>query len=987
MRKLLVLLLVLALLLLSPLLAMRSEKTLLALATWGVDRFTDLRLVLRNPVLRPLEGIVSAREIHLYPKGSDGPPLLTVLDLSGRISVGDLYAANLRHSSLRARELTVYVSDRDETSDPQPRQWLRYARWLPQALDIEQVHVVNASDEVFIFPLQKVVGRLTDRDHYNLRAQAQYAGEPLGLELGLSAVRSATRFVGLDLSATAKAPVSGSEVRVEGELRGGREDFNYSFTLDADYTELASFMRGFRAQPRLRGALQVHALMQGDTDGFTLSDASFRLDNSPEYQLNASGRLEYRFADSSSSLQLEADGELDSMETLLDWVDIDLSPLGRASGSASITGSLAHPVVENLQLSSQSDSGLTVHVSGKIDPNIQKATENRIQLDIAGPELSVLSHWTGKLPFEPGPFKAQGTLISTGDKTSLQDIVANLGREDDVRLKLTGSIAGFDPAKKAGLARVEGADLKLWLAAPDSILLRQYWDKPIPGGFKLDGHIDLKGTGEDLPISGGEFTASAEGIRLTAVPTGGALRPLQQPLLDKLRSSLALEADSTADFSVLAGQDIPPLGKLSGTAKLVQDGTVFRLDDVALALAGSGVSATATGALPDFADPAKTTLEARFRMLDADQLEAATGLRIQPGEGSLSLATSANSSQLSARLRAGQTRFTASGDLSYAKGSLNGLRLAISSPDIRLRDIGLQAEAEAGSTYRPAANLEKVDFSKRLEKLLQKAPAYPTDVTIDVDHIVGKNTNIKGLHLQLTGESRRYTLRRMSVGYGNTEAEVRGIIDLNTSPPYASLAGEALALPLSTLSRDLGIDFYITGEANINGGFTARGTTGKELLANLNGSMAVALEDSVIEGAAYDVLATDLLAWFYSGAALEKSTRIDCTMASFKLADGVAKADDVYIETSKMVATGKAKLDFGKEQMDVEITPRSKLRDLQVPSSVKLKGEFKKPRVIVSPIAAAFDATFEFISLVPQMARKIFGVKRDSGEHRPCSAG
>ena len=85
MRKLLIAVLLLSVLLALPLLAMRSERALIAISHWAVETFTDYRLNLVHPVLRPFERNVAAAEIHLYPKADDAPPFLTVLDFNGKV--------------------------------------------------------------------------------------------------------------------------------------------------------------------------------------------------------------------------------------------------------------------------------------------------------------------------------------------------------------------------------------------------------------------------------------------------------------------------------------------------------------------------------------------------------------------------------------------------------------------------------------------------------------------------------------------------------------------------------------------------------------------------------------------------------------------------------------------------------------------------------------------------------------------------------------
>ena len=79
--------------------------------------------------------------------------------------------------------------------------------------------------------------------------------------------------------------------------------------------------------------------------------------------------------------------------------------------------------------------------------------------------------------------------------------------------------------------------------------------------------------------------------------------------------------------------------------------------------------------------------------------------------------------------------------------------------------------------------------------------------------------------------------------------------------------------------------------------------------------------------------------------------------------------------------------DLVREKMDITITPRSKSRQFQVPSSIRLRGSFEDPKATVSPVAAAFDAYAELITLLPRMVINMFGGKSDRNKSkRPCEA-
>ena len=127
---------------------------------WAVNTFTDLRLELSRPVIKPFSGLASASEIHLYPETGDGPPFLSVLNFKGDVNVMDIYRGTLAESKLTASQVTIYISSND-SSKPSPVKSLKHLRWLPEELEIGRLHFITAAEETLIFPLQYIVGKKT----------------------------------------------------------------------------------------------------------------------------------------------------------------------------------------------------------------------------------------------------------------------------------------------------------------------------------------------------------------------------------------------------------------------------------------------------------------------------------------------------------------------------------------------------------------------------------------------------------------------------------------------------------------------------------------------------------------------------------------------------------------------------------------------------------------------------------------------------------
>ena len=1048
-------------------LALSSERFLVASLHWAAGHFADLTLNLREPRINLLSGELSAAEIHFVPRGTDGPALLSVLDFSASTRVGDLVRGDLIHSTVRARQLIIYVSENDDTEDPSPMEWLHYLGWLPHKLELEQAHLISASTGTFVFPLKGVRSERVDPTRYVATADALYDGEPLELSLELDAITTASRFTSLKMKGEFRAPESGSQIRIDGELSGTAKTFQYDFTMDGNYQDVEALLAGFESPLALEGSLKVSARMQGNGQGFVLSDATLILDNRPAYAFEAGGRLDYQLS-GESRLDLVAAGDMASLDYLTEWWDLDLRDLGRAQASLRLTGSLGHPLIDQFILRTQHEGGLVINISGTgyvpgMGPEVGTELVNEIRFDAYGPSLSVLEPWLGSLPVDTGAWRSSGRLLGNREHTAAEDLIIETGNQETVELRAEGRIGNIVGAFTDGLPGLDNVQLKATAYTPDTKYLSALLHKDLPQDHKFEAVVPLAGSGDRLEAKDANLEVTAPGLKATLDITHAVILPGEDEPVRDVSGELVISVEDTSVLSAYTEGDtaIPALGAIRLSGQLQQHDSVFRLQGIqggiktdagleistrgqiaelntlsglSLATQFSGLSIgetlshliedfdypaplglvqgrftlikrlenwdikklelnmpdidgpmvlSATGDLNDVTHFPTANLVSDYQIRDPELVRALLGVPLSPLAGRLSFKTAPGKLTFSNHTRIGRNALDLAGIIMHGEDSINSLRAVLSTPHLYLQDLGMQLSVPEDKEQ----NSERAESGDRLEKLLETPPPYPTDVSVNIDQITGSDTEIQGMHVHITGENRRYTLRRFSMDYAHATAEVRGIIDLNPRPPALSLAGEAIAVPLLSVSRDLGVESDVTGTVTARGGITASGISSEALVSTLQGNVAFALEDATIKGAAYDILATDLLEWIYSGAAMETSTTLDCIMARFDLERGLARSDSLYIETPKMVATGKAMFDLVGKKMDVTVTPMSKSRAFQVPSSVRIKGDMSNPTPIVSPVTAVMDAYTQAVTLVPRLTLKLFGVeKKTKKQRRPCEA-
>ena len=1048
-------------------LALSSERLVVASLHWAASYFADLTLELRDPRVNVLSGQLSASEIHLIHRGTDGPALLSVLDFSASTRIGDIARGDLVHSTVRAESVVIYFSEDDDTEDPSPLEWLQYLSWLPHKLELEQAHLIKASTGTFVFPLTGLRGDRVEPTRYVATADALYDGEPLELTFQLSAITTSSRITRLSMNGEFLAPESGSQIKVDGELGGTAKAFQYDFSVDGAYQDIGALLAGFERAMALEGSLQISARMQGDGEGFILSDAALILDNRPAYAFEAGGKLEYQFS-GDSSLDLVAAGDMASLDYLLEWWDLDLRNLGRAQASVKLKGSLEHPLIDQFIVQTQHREGLVVNVSGTsyvpgLGPEAGIEAKNEIRFDAYGPTVSVLEPWLGSVPVDPGAWRSSGRLLGNRKHITAQDLIIETGSRETVKLRAEGHIGNIVPAFTEGLPGLHDVQVTVKGYTSDTKHLGALLDRDLPPAHKVEATIQVSGSGAELQAKDGSLAVTAPGIKATLDIKHADILPAEENPVRGISGDLRLMVDNTSVLSTYIGEKtvIPPAGPLSLSGQLQQRDNIFKLQGIQGAVrsdagleistrgqianlaALSGLSLatrfkglevgetlrymiddfeypkplgllqgsftlerrqdnwdiknlelntpetagplvlTASGDLRDVANFPSANLVSDYQVRDPDLVRALIGVPLNPLNGRVMFTTAPGELNLSNRTRIGRNELGLDGVITHDKVGINSIRAVLNTPHLYLQDLGMQLSSPGDeSTQR-----EKKQGESRLETLLETPPPYPTDISINIDRITGSASEIQGMNVHITGENRRYTLRRFSMDYAYTSAEVRGIIDLNPTPPALSLAGEAIAIPLLSLSRDLGVESDVTGTVTLRGGITASGISSEALLSTLGGNVAFALEDATVQGAAYDVLATDFLEWIYSGAALETSTTLDCIMARFDLDSGLARSDSLYVETPKMVATGKAKFDLVRKTMDVTVTPMSKSRALQVPSSVRIKGDMSNPTPIVSPVTAVMDAYAQAVTLVPRLTLKLFGLsKKTKKQRRPCEA-
>lgn len=907
-----------------------------------------LQLVDASLTWRPFH--LTAAQLLISPDDASSPPLfaLQALEVSG--SVLDWLSGETT-GRLRAANLSVYIDEKAPSGRPQASTLLEPLLLFPSRIDIDTLHLVSRGDDVWIFPLLNLSAEKREGGAIAAIATTTATKNTLVLEALLT---PRTRF-GVVQAVDIKAGVLGrggqNALTLAGQVRGVDDNLFYDLALTGEYANVGDFLTAFDENAiALEGQLSVAGQLTGNLDELELTFERLAVENGEDYELQVQGSMR-QAGDASPTLAVTATGSMAGTASLPILPAAVRERLGTSAVSLRVRGTLADPLIDRAELYATTPGGieLTATTSAlKANPQDLEATIGAaaVQVTVGAQSSAAIGSFLERdlPPF--GAWSLAGTLHNDRGIYRISDLEGSAALHDNASLTISGDVGSI--ARRDDLLQIRAMDLELAL---DDAGDGSWWQAH--GGMSAAGLLPRRGS---LSLRGGISDASTlQGVDLSMQFSGLSLQgmadsPAWVPVPLTMNGAMHLSR-ATSDWHL---HDVNLEGAFT--------------DDTQLALSGSisGIPETPTADLT---------------------LALSNGGYALPSPASVGL----RSNRITAQLRLRERYATVLGEIStphapiqtvmsadLENGVLSSITADLYTARLDLADVSLRLNAAHAETD-VSAETPAFDWHSLL-------PPIPVHATVRIDELYGTETAIDSLVVDIDADAQRYLLKQFDMRYAKGSLQLRGLADMTGTEPALSIAGLGVRVPLAALTRDLGLTQNTRGNLSVRGGLAATGTDLAMLTSSLNGRLALALDHAVVSGAAYDLLMSNLLAWLAVGAN-EKTTTFDCSMAQFDLHDGIASSDSLYIETPRMVATGKARLDLPGDALDVRLEPRSRSRTFQFPSAVKVGGSLSAPTVSVSPLQSTADAAAQALLLLPSLTLKLFGIgNNDEGLIGPCEA-
>lgn len=437
--------------------------------------------------------------------------------------------------------------------------------------------------------------------------------------------------------------------------------------------------------------------------------------------------------------------------------------------------------------------------------------------------------------------------------------------------------------------------------------------------------IDMEGRYQDLDVRmRGSLGAPA---RLTA---GGPL-------------PLDLTAETGGAKLTMKGQAAEPLGTARPDLQIEAAGESLALLGEALGVEGLPADAYRLGG----------------RLTGGGERFSLEGLSLEIGEsdlaGTVSLALTGPRPKLSGRVNGALL------DLAALTGGASG-----------------KGDEEEGSYVFPATplpldGLEAIDLD-----LAFKVGTLRLDEALELSTVEGS--------LQAADGSLDLRVAKARLAGGSLAAKAR--IDASDGPPPVDLELKAEGVDYGRLLADLDVAQGVSGKADLAARLRGRGGSPRAIASSLSGDLEVVGGEGRIADSTLEVAGGGLQDLVQPWTERGEDMRLNCALARFDLADGIATSRVMLLDTDAVTLGGEGTVDLRDESLDLRVVPTAKqasLMSLAVP--MRVTGRLSDPQVSPDALGAAKAGAIAFGTLVNPLATiGALILESQTAEQNPCVA-
>ena len=228
-------------------------------------------------------------------------------------------------------------------------------------------------------------------------------------------------------------------------------------------------------------------------------------------------------------------------------------------------------------------------------------------------------------------------------------------------------------------------------------------------------------------------------------------------------------------------------------------------------------------------------------------------------------------------------------------------------------------------------------------------------------------------------------------GWAGALIESDVAIDASQNPPVIALNLIARQLSYGVLLEQASFAETVEGDLDVTLRLSGKGRSRYEFLGGANGQLIIVGQEGRFGSRRLDLWASDLvtamLPWEWGR---EDVTNLNCLVARINIEDGVARSDELLVDSERITIAAAGTLDLESEELDLVFAPRPKRTSLvSLSSPVHVTGTLATPEVAVTLLPRnrlAAVGTGALAGLINPGYLIFTFTQSGSGQANPCAA-
>jgi uncharacterized protein involved in outer membrane biogenesis len=240
--------------------------------------------------------------------------------------------------------------------------------------------------------------------------------------------------------------------------------------------------------------------------------------------------------------------------------------------------------------------------------------------------------------------------------------------------------------------------------------------------------------------------------------------------------------------------------------------------------------------------------------------------------------------------------------------------------------------------------------------------AFDLDLQVKLDNLEGVELDIDTAEAQLDLKDGVLKVDPFRLNFVGGHVTAQLVADARAATPKVTLSLEADNVDLGTLLSQVSVEVPLDGQTDVVLNLEAEGDSRQALTASLQGDVGMAVARGQISTSLLDLAAEDFTTWLFARSTRAGYSDLNCFIARFKIQNGLAKSEQLLLDTTNVLATGKGKIDLRDQTIDIKVDPQPKKSHLiDLTSPFEIQGPLASPEVKIGSTRTATRVVGEVI--------------------------